>query len=532
MMESETRVFTATEEDRRRAISGQPWALTGKITIKRGMASVTLDPTSIQSYRLFKKIKRFPSYRVNGRVVSFPSEYCRQIGMESGGSECTADLSSVLFDYQKSIAEMSIEKRKYAVFADCGLGKTLIQLEFAKAAAAELNKTNQGFLIVAPLMVVSQTLSEAAKFYPELEIEKISASGLQLWLAQCGGKIGITNYEAIRDIMDRGRLGGLLLDESSMLKSHYGKWGTRLLDLGKGLAWKHAGSGTPAPNDRIEYANHAVFMDASHSVNAFLATYFINRGQTQDRWALKPHALKPFYRSLSHWSIFLTNPATYGWRDNCDTIPPINVHYHPVDLTREQIKIVESKTRQLFATDLGGIGSRASLGQIAKGHYDGRSISTNKPAKIAELVESWPDESTIIWCLYNEEQSLIAKLFPDAANISGSTPLEKRLELIDDFKKGQRKILITKPKILGFGLNLQVATRQIFSGLQDSYEQFYQAVKRSNRIGSTRPLNVHIPLTDIEEPMVQNVMRKASNVQVDTEAQEQLFKELSCLKNS
>jgi SNF2 family DNA or RNA helicase len=143
------------------------------------------------------------------------------------------------------------------------------------------------------------------------------------------------------------------------------------------------------------------------------------------------------------------------------------------------------------------------------------------------LVESWPDESTIIWCLYNAEQDGMARLFPDAANIDGDTPIETRLSLIDDFKAGRRKVMISKPKILGFGLNLQIATRQIFSGLQDSYESYYQAVKRSNRYGSTRPLNVHIPVTEVERPMIETVLRKAKMVQADAEAQERIFKEFS-----
>ena len=489
---------------------------------------IRLKTDNLDDYRLFLKVKQLPTYSIRGRVATFPDEYAKTLGIKAKRRRfINWEPSEFLFDYQKEILKTSIEKRKYAVFADCGLGKTLIQIEFAQAAMQQLRRQNKGFLIVAPLMVVSQTIDECAKYYPGMDLEYVPANGLQEWLDDCGGRIGITNYEAIREHLRQGRLGGLLLDESSMLKSHYGKWGTRLLKLGEGLNWKQCGTGTPAPNDRIEYANHAVFLDAFSNVNAFLATYFINRGQTQDRWSLKDHALRPFYRSLSHWAIFLRDPRTYGWSDNATTIPPININYHPVELTDEQKRIVADKTGMLFATDLGGIASRTALGQIAKGHYKGKSIPPNKPTKIAELVESWPTESTIIWCLYNDEQRDLARMFPDAASIDGTTKIEKRLELIDDFKRGDRRVLITKPKILGFGLNLQVATRQIFSGLQDSYEQFYQAVKRSNRIGSTLPLNVHIPLTDIEEPMVQNVMRKADRVERDTIEQERLFRECS-----
>jgi superfamily II DNA or RNA helicase len=309
-----------------------------------------------------------------------------------------------------------------------------------------------------------------------------------------------------------------------MLKSHYGKYGQQCLALGRGLEWKLCCTGTPAPNDRIEYANHAVFLDAFPTINSFLARFFVNRGQTGERWVLKHHALGPFYRALSHWAIFLQNPATYGWKDlDTDTIPPIHTHIHHVELTEDQRKLLERQTGRLFVMDVGGIGSRSRLAAIGKGWNGKQAIETNKYAYMRSLVDSWPGESVIIWCLYNNEQDRVDKTFPEAVSIRGSTPHAKRMEWINEFKAGQRRVLITKPKILGFGLNLQVCTRQIFSGLQDSYESFYQAVKRSNRIGSKSTLHVHIPVTDAEEPMVQNVLRKAHRVQQDTEEQERIF---------
>jgi superfamily II DNA or RNA helicase len=144
------------------------------------------------------------------------------------------------------------------------------------------------------------------------------------------------------------------------------------------------------------------------------------------------------------------------------------------------------------------------------------------------MVASWPDESTLIWCRHNDEQERLEQAIPEALSITGSTPVAKRADMIAQFQRGEVKTMISKPKILGFGLNLQIATRQIFSGLQDSYEEFHQAVKRSNRVGSTRPLNVHIPVADVERPMVETVLRKAARIQADTEAQEEIFKN-ACL---
>jgi len=481
---------------------------------------ITLSPTC-DGYRTFLKVKSLPVYSFRGRSATVPDEYAERLGVKLKRKRHVAyEPSPFLFDYQKAIVAMSIRKRRFSVFADCGLGKTLMFLEYVRYVRAIQRKQ---VLIVSPLMVIDQTLAEAERWYPgELAIEQIHAAELGDWLKH-GQGIGITNFEALRTDVKPGNLGCLVVDESSMLKSHYGKWGRTILRLGRGLEWVWCGTGTPAPNDRIEYANHAVLMGAFPNVNAFLARYFVNRGQTQERWVLKPHAIGPFYRSLSHWCIFLTNPATYGWHDHATDIPPILVHIDDVPMTTEQNDAVASLTGNLFAVESGGIGQRSKLGQISKGRFNGNDIATNKPAFIRRLVDSWPNESTLVWCLYNAEQRLMEQTLPEAGSISGDTPHAERMRIVDEFKAGRLRTLITKPKILGFGLNLQRATRQIFSGLQDSYEQYYQAVKRSNRVGSTRALNVHIPVTSAERPMVENVLRKCHRVQQDTEEQERLF---------
>jgi len=486
--------------------------------------NITFDLSSPRDYAIFLQVKSLPQFQIVGRTASFPDEYADRFGVKPPSSnEVSYQPIPNLFDYQRDIAALAIRKHKFAVFAECGLGKTLILAEFARHAAAKLSK-DRCVLIVSPLMVVSQTIRELARFYGDsLPVEQVKAANLGTWLESGTSRIGITNYDALHSDLPQGRLGGLILDESSMLKSHYGKWGQECLRLGAGLEWKLALTGTPAPNDRIEYANHAMFMDAFPTVNAFLARFFVNRGQTDNRWEMKTHAIRPFYRALSHWCIFLANPGTYGWKDNAQGIPPIHVHIHDVELTSEQASAAYTDRGRLFADQPGGITSRSVLSQIAKGRNRGEAISTKKPDYIRSLVESWPDESTIIWCHYNHEQDDLAALFPDAANIDGRTPFAERERLIYEFQTGKRRILISKPKILGFGLNLQIATRQIFSGLQDSYEEFHQAVKRSNRIGSTLPLNVHIPVTEIERPMIETVLRKASRVQHDTEEQEEIF---------
>lgn len=483
---------------------------------------VDFDCSSMDSYRQFLKLKRLPTYQWHGHQAIVPDEYAKEFSgtMEKKRVRKKHKPSEFLFDYQRDIAALAIRKQKFAVFAECGLGKTLIMLEFARHASQ-----SGKMLIVSPLMVIGQTIGEAQRFYPDMKIEQVAAADLQTWLdSPDDGTIVITNYEAIREGLTKGNLCGLCLDESSYLKSHYGAWGVRLIALGKGLEWKLCLTGTPAPNDRIEFANHSIFLDNHKTTNEFLARYFVNRGETQNRWELMPHALQPFYRDLSHWCIFLSNPAVYGWKDNCNTVPPINVHIDHIGLTGEQRTASQKLTGTMFVNQIGGIGERAKLSQIAKGK---NGMATNKPEFIRKLVESWPTESTIIWCRFNDEQDSMARTFPDAVNISGDTPLDRRIQGVNDFQAGVKRILISKPKILGFGLNLQIATRHVFSGLQDSYEEFHQAVKRSNRIGSILPLNVHIPVTELEEPMIATVLAKAKRVASDTAEQEKMFKQLA-----
>jgi superfamily II DNA or RNA helicase len=491
---------------------------------------VTLDLDSVDSYKLFLRIKGLPQYQFTGREASFPDEYATRLGIGTDGASLAYAYrpSPFLFDYQAYGAELAIRKRKFAMFWRCGIGKTLVIGEFARHGL-EVLPTSKAGLIVCPLMVIDQTIDEFQRFYGEsLPIEQVRAADLPRWTAEGKGRLGITNYEALTDKVSQGRLGLLIPDESSIMKSHYGEYGQQLIRLGRGLEWKLALTGTPAPNDRIEFANHAVFLDAFPTTNAFLARFFVNRGQTEERWEIKPHALKPFYRALSHWCMFMSSPATYGFKDNAEPLPPIHTHIHNIDLTSEQSEATRNLTGMLLPINPGGITTRSKLSQIAKGQHNGKKIDSLKPAFIKGLVDSWPDESTIIWCRFNPEQDGIARMFPDGADISGATKYEARKPLIADFKAGRRKVLVSKADVLGYGLNLQVCTRMVFSSLDDSYEKYHQAVSRANRVGSTRPLNVHIATTELEEPMIANVLRKAARIDEDTLVQEEMFREVAC----
>lgn len=490
--------------------------------------NITLDLNSAADYATFLKVKSLPKYRFSGRVAEVPDEYADLLGWKVRKAKGRAfETHPRAFDYQRDVAALAVRKRKFAVFMGCGWGKSLILLMYARHVSRL--HPRKGVLIVCPLMVVKQTAGEAERFYgDDLPVRVLKAADLPAWLEN-GTGVAITNFEAIRDGLPAStNLAALVIDESSMLKSHYGKWGTRLIELGRGLEWKLCLTGTPAPNDRIEYANHAVFLDHEPTVNAYLARYFVNRGETSNRWEMKPNALRPFYRSLAHWCVFVDNPAAYGWKDNAGTIPPVVTHVHDVDLTDAQADATRRLTGNLFGVvELGGIATRAKVAQLAKGRIGGRRVATNKTPFVAELVKSFGDRSSIVWCKYNPEQDDITAAIPGCASIAGDTPDDTRSELVGEFQSGARRVLVSKPKILGFGLNLQRCTRMVFSTVQDSYEEYHQAVKRANRVGSSEPLEVHIPVTELERPMLDTVLAKAARVDADTREQEQMFRDLN-----
>lgn len=498
----------------------------GKIESVGDEARITFDLSSAEDYGLFLRVKRLPIYRIRGRQAVIPAEYLGHISeVPSPAVPGVYEPIPSAFDYQRAISSLAIARRKFAVFMECGYGKSLILTEFARHARDELGPGRR-VLIVTPLMVVPQLLAEIRRFYGDsLPAEQVKAKDLPGWTHAEGDAIGVTNYDALTDRVEAGRLGALLLDESSMLKSHYGAWGQHCLRLGRGLPWKLCATGTPAPNDRIEFGNHAVFLDAFPSVNAFLARFFVNRGQTSERWELKPHALGPFYRALSHWSIFVTDPGVYGWRDNAGGMPPIDVTIHDVGLTDEQEAIVRQESGLLFPMPGGGIASRGRLAQLAKGRHKGEDVDTLKPAFVRSLVESFGDDQSIVWCKYNHEQDTLARMIPDAASVDGRSSPEARTALVREFQDGRRRVLISKPKVLGFGLNLHMARHMVFSTLQDSWEEYHQCVKRANRYGSTHRLSVHIPITELERPMVDTVLRKAGRIEADTREQERIFRE-------
>lgn len=433
-----------------------------------------------------------------------------------------------LFDYQAWIVRRAVERERFAVFAGTGQGKTAMQLDWARLV---IDRTGGRVLIVAPLNVVRQTIGECVRFYGDtLPITDCTRrTDLDAWLA-AGVGIGITNYEkfdrsADLDDNDPGAainlkyqtgdvldVAGVILDESSMLKS-FGSRKFAVMRAFDGIRFKLACSATPAPNQRTEFAQHALFLGYVRSTTEYLTAYFVNR---DGDWEFKAHAFDAWVANLASWSVFLTDPKAWGFEDSFE-LPELRELFPRIPLTEPQMAAArrwESGDPSLFGATPGGVTSRTKMMQIAHGfELDGGEVvaryPTLKPDWIAATCAEHGDEQVIVWVTFDEEGDTLAALIPDAMHLSGKTPRKVRDDAIEAFRTGAGpRILILKPAMFGFGVNLQTCHVQIFSTITDSFERYYQCVRRSLRYGQTHPVTVYVPLTQLDEAICQNTMSK------------------------
>jgi hypothetical protein len=334
-------------------------------------------------------------------------------------------------------------------------------------------------LILAPLAVCPQTIREAKEL------------GVDLTYLHEGEIIGdglyITNYERASRV-DPSVLQSVVLDESSILKNVDGKTRRFLTDHFADVPYRLACTATPAPNDTAELTNHAEWLGASTRVD-MLAAYFVH---DDNGWRLKGHARDAMWKWVSSWAAAVRTPRDLGYSDARYHLPGLEIipHYINVELMQEG---------RLFATDLGGVGGRS---QIRRATLDARV------RKAAELVEEEPEEPWILWCGLNDESDALAKLIPGSVNVQGSMSPEAKSDAALRFVDGDVRVLISKPSILGFGMNFQHCARMAFVGLSDSYESYYQCIRRSYRFGQTRKVYAHVVLSELEAQIAQNVARK------------------------
>ena len=390
------------------------------------------------------------------------------------GFECT-ELNPLLFPFQEFIVKRALKAGKYAIFADCGLGKTFMQLEWAYRVSLE---TNGKVLILAPLAVKAQTIQQARQF--NIPIDNIQ----------------VENYEQL-DNIDCSIYSGVVLDESSILKNFEGATKNSIIDKFKTTPYKLACTATPSPNDPMELGNHSEFLDVM-SRNQMLAMYFVHDGGETAKWRLKGHSIKLFYQFIGTWAIMLNKPQDIGFTMKGYALPSLNIIDH-------QIKTVNRDNGQLFND---AIISATNFNQEL------RLTKTERLNKVIEIINERPDENFIIWIKQNEEGETLRKLIPEAIEVKGSDTNEWKEQKLLGFANNQFRILITKTKIASFGMNYQNCRNQIFASLDFSFEGLYQAIRRSYRFGQKNEVNIHLITTDTMANVNQSIKNKQKQFEI------------------
>lgn len=392
------------------------------------------------------------------------------------GRECSpADVNPMLHPWQRELVAWAVRSGRAALWEDTGLGKTFQQIEWARLSG-------RSPLIIAPLAVCQQTVREAAKL------------GVPAYYAQHGndvshryGDLVVTNYERLAGFHPHV-FDAVVLDESSVLKQSDGKTRSMLIDWARNIPHRLACSATPAPNDPEELTNQAEWLGRMSRTH-MLAAYFIH---DQDGWRLKKHAKEPMYEWMSQWAVALRRPSDIGGDDSGYILPGLDIQSHilPADIVPEG---------QLFATEIGGVTGRAAVR---------RATLTARVKRAAELVAAEPDEPWLLWCGLNSESDALTAAIAGAVNVHGAMDPDDKARLLLAFADGDIRVLVTKPQIASLGMNWQHCARMAFVGLGDSYEQYYQAIRRCYRYGQRRIVQAHIIVSDLESQIVDNVKAK------------------------
>lgn len=406
----------------------------------------------------------------------------KRTGATDCGREVMAgDLHPSLFGFQRELTRWAVRKGRAALWADTGLGKTRMQVEWARLSG-------ERSLILAPLSVARQTVREAKAI--DVDVRYVRSAG-----QVTGAGVWITNYE-MAEHFDPLVFDAVVLDESSILKNVGGKTRERLTAMFSRTPARLACTATPAPNDVAELANHAEFLGVMTRAE-MLASFFIH---DEDGWRLKGHAAEPMYRWLATWAAAVRRPSDLGYPDDGYDLPALSIH-------AEVVRCEHIPDGQLFATDLGGVSGRAAVR---------RSTIDARVKRAAELAMG--DDQWIVWCGMNNEANLAESMIPGAVNVEGSWTPEAKADALQSFQDGAIRVLVTKTTIAGFGMNFQNCAHMAFVGLSDSYEQYYQAIRRCWRFGQTRPVEVHIVVSELERQIVDNVRRKESDARAITDS--------------
>jgi hypothetical protein len=398
----------------------------------------------------------------------------------------TVDLDAInpqLFPFQRDIVRWALARGRAAIWADCGLGKTPMQLEWARHVAEH---SGGNVLILAPLAVAQQTAREGEKFGIAVTVCERQSD------VQAG--INVTNYEKLHHF-DPTAFAGIVLDESSILKAYDGKTRTLIIESFQQTPYRLACTATPAPNDYMELGNHAEFLGVMSRVE-MLSMFFTHDGGETQKWRLKGHAESEYWRWLCSWAVMLRTPADLGYDAADFVLPPLAIVPHVVDVD----------------VPAGGMLFALPAQTLTERRQARRASITDRVQLAADLANS-SDEPFLIWCNLNAEADVLEALIPDAVQVAGRHDDTYKRDAMLSFSAGVVRVLVTKPPICGFGMNWQHCPNVIFVGLSDSYEQFYQAVRRCWRFGQQQPVQCHVITSSLEDAVVKNIQRKEQDAQ-------------------
>ena len=411
----------------------------------------------------------------------------KRISDPSTGIADPGELPAILFPHQRDITRWALRRGRAAIFAGTGLGKTLMELVWADRVAAH---TGKPVLIFAPLAVTSQHVREGAAFGIAAKL----ASGSD----DIGPGIHVTNYAKL-DRFDLSQFGGVVLDESSIIKAHDGKTRQRLIDECQPIPFRLAATATPAPNDFMELGNHAEFLGVM-SYAEMLAMFFVHDGGETQKWRLKGHAESDFWRWMASWSVMLQKPSDLGYANDGYDLPPLKTRQHTVAV--DYAPDIDAGT--LFPVEARTMSER--LGAR-------RSSIEERVQAAAEIVATKPDAPWVLWCNLNDESAALTSAIPGAVEVRGSDKDDDKERKLLAFATGEIRVLVTKPSIAGFGCNWQHCADTVFVGLNDSFEQVFQAVRRFWRFGQKRPVTAHFIASELEGAVVANLRRKEADAE-------------------
>lgn len=393
-------------------------------------------------------------------------------------------ISSALMPFQRDIATLATKLGRFCVWADCGMGKTLMQLEWAHQVARQ---TQQRVLILAPLAVSHQTVREAQKF-------KIPGVSFVSKPSKGDTVIAVTNYQKM-DRFNPDDYAGVVLDESSILKSMDGKTRSAILDAFRRTPYRLACSATPAPNDYMELGNHAEFVGVM-TREEMLAMFFVHDGGDTSKWRLKGHAEAKFWEWVCSWAVTIRKPSDLGYDDGDFLLPPLHMHDCIVETPHERLPDAEGQA-SLFPQQATTLNDQRA---VQRGSLQNRVAEA---VKLANQPGQW-----IVWCHLNDESSALAAQIDGAVEVSGSDSDEHKTQAAIDFQEGRVRVIVSKSSIFGFGMNFQNCHQVVFVGMSHSYEQYYQAIRRCWRFGQTEPVQCHVVYDWAEGTVIENIRRK------------------------